>query len=137
MPMGDFSPHPRPSPGYATVPSKARCPFTQYMASKPDKFGQKYCLAVDKENKYVINGFSYIGKDQMHFSTERVSDCVVIQLMCPYLCKGRNVTTDSYFTSVKLSNQLKEKQTSLLGTVNKIRREVPLPLRKMQDYLNS
>ena len=23
-------------------PSKARCPFTQYMASKPDKYGQKY-----------------------------------------------------------------------------------------------
>ena len=38
-------------------PSKARCPFTQYMTSKPDKFGQKYRLAVDKESKYVINGF--------------------------------------------------------------------------------
>ena len=114
-------------------PSKARCPFTQYMASKPDKFGQKYWLAVDKESKHVINGFPYVGKDEIHSSTECVSDRAVMQLMRPYLCKERNVTIDSYFTSVKLANQLKTKQTSLLGTVNKIRREVPLPLRKMKD----
>ena len=61
---------------------------------------------------FVINGFPYVGKDEMRSSTERVSDCVVMQLMRPYLCKRRNVTTDSYFTSVKLSNQLKERQTS-------------------------
>ena len=73
----------------------------------------------------------------MRFSTERVSDSVVIQLVRPYLCKGRNVTTDNYFTSVKLANQLKEKQTSLLGTVNKIRREVPLSFRKMKEDLHS
>ena len=38
---------------------------------------------------------------------------------------------------MKLANQLKEKLTSLLGTVNKIRREVPLPLRKMKENLHS
>ena len=57
--------------------------------------------------------------------------------MRPYLCKGRNVTTDSYFTSLKLAKQLKEKRTSLLGIMNKIRREVPLPLRKMKEKLHS
>ena len=118
-------------------PSEARCPFTQYVASKPDKFGQKYWLALDKESKYLINGFPYVGKDKMRSSIKCVSDRVVMQLLHPYLCKGRNVTTDSYFTSVKLANQLKEKQTSLLGTVNKIRTEVPLPLKKMKEDLHS
>ena len=107
------------------------------MASKPDKFGPKYWLAVDKESKYMINSFAYVEKDEMRSSTECVFDRVVMQFMRPYLCKGRNVTTDSYFTSVKLANQLKEKQTSLLGTVNKIRREVPLPLRKKKEDLHS
>ncbi|XP_073528958.1 uncharacterized protein [Phyllobates terribilis] len=42
----------KPGP-YITVeeqlfPSKTRCPFTQYMPSKPDKYGHKYWLAVDK-----------------------------------------------------------------------------------------
>ena len=96
-------------------PSKARCPFTQYMASKPNKFGQKDWLAVDKESKCVINGFPYVGKDEMRFSTERVSDRVVMQLMRLYLCKGRNVTTDSYFTSVKLANHMKENQAKSFG----------------------
>ena len=94
-------------------PSKARCLFTQYMASKPDKLGQKYWLAVDKESKYMINGFLYVGRDELCSANDCVSDHVVMQLMCSYLCKGRNVTTDSYFTSLKLANQLKEKQTSL------------------------
>ena len=92
---------------------------------------------MDKESKYVINGFSSIGKDEMRSSTERVFDRVVMQLMRLYLCTTRNVTTDSYFSSGKLANQLKEKQTSLLGTVNKIRREVSLPLRKMKEGLHS
>lgn len=44
-------------------PSKTRCPLTQFMASKPDKYGQKYWLAVEVESKYILNGFSYLGKD--------------------------------------------------------------------------
>ena len=34
---------------------------------------------------------------------------------------------------MKLATQLKEKQTSLLGTVNKIRREVPESLKKIKE----
>ena len=40
-------------------------------------------------------------------------------------------------TSLKLANQLKEKPTRLLETMNKIQREVPLPLRKMKEELHS
>ena len=90
-----------------------------------------------KESNYVIDGFSYVGKDEMRSSTERVSDRVVMQFRRLSLCKERNVITEGYFTSVKLVNQLKEKQTSLLGTVNKIRREVPLPLRKTKEDVHS
>ena len=90
-----------------------------------------------KESIYEINGFPYVGKDEMRSSTARVSARVLMQLMRPYLCKGKNVTTDSYFTSVQLANQLKENQTSFLGTINKIRREVSLPLRKMKEDLHS
>ena len=86
----------------------------------------------------MINGFPYVGKDEMRSSTEHVSARVLMQLMRPYAnATGRNVTTESYFTSVKLANQSKEKQTSLLGTVNKIRREVPLSLRKMKEDFHS
>ena len=48
-----------------------------------------------------------------------------MMLAKPYLKKERNITTDNYFTSTKLANLLKSKNTSLLGTLNKVRREVP------------
>jgi len=67
-------------------------PSTQFMASKPDKYGQKYWLAVDKDSKYLINGFPYLGKDDSRPDDERVAEHVVLKLMEPYLNKGRNVT---------------------------------------------
>ena len=49
-------------------PTKARCFFTQFIASKLDKFRQKCWLAVDKESKYVMNGFPYVGKNKTRSS---------------------------------------------------------------------
>ena len=107
------------------------------MASKPDKYGQKYWLAVDRESKYLVNGFPYVGKEEHRPTEERVADYVVMRLMDPYLNKGRNVTTDNYFTSVNLAKQLKKKGTSIIGTMNKIRREMPATVRTMKDNLYS
>ncbi|XP_076866565.1 uncharacterized protein LOC143517698 [Brachyhypopomus gauderio] len=50
-----------------------------------------------------------------------------MRLMEPYLDKGRTVTTDNYFTSLSLANRLLACNTALLGTINKIRREIPPP----------
>ena len=45
-------------------PSKCRCLFTQFIGSKPGKYGQKYWLAANKDCKYVVNGFPYVGRDE-------------------------------------------------------------------------
>ena len=93
---------------------------------KARNVGKKYWLSVDKESKYLVNAFRYIGKVETRHVNERASDHIVMQLMQPYLNKGRNVTTNNCFTSVRLATQLKEKQTSLLETLNKVRQELPL-----------
>ena len=111
-------------------------PFHPVYGIKARQAWAKYWLAVDKESKYLINGFPYVGKDETRSTNDQVSDHVVVQLMRPYLNKGRNATTDNNFTSVKSATQLKEKQTNLLGTANKIRREVPLSLRKMKEEIH-
>lgn len=116
-------------------PSKCRCRFTQFMASKPDKYGQKYWMAVDKDSKYMLNAFPYLGKDETRPGGERLSDFVVKKLVGPYLNKGRNVTCDNFFTSLSLARQLKTNRTSLLGTMNKIRREVPECVKKAREDL--
>ena len=38
-------------------PTKAKCKWTQYISSKPDKYGIKFWLAADVRSKYLVNGF--------------------------------------------------------------------------------
>ena len=106
-------------------PSKARCKWTQYIATKPDKFGIKFWLATDVESKYLVNGFPYLGKDDLRPDGVRLGDYVVTRLMDPFTKKGRNVTTDNFFTSMKLAKDLRLLKTSIVGTVNRVRRELP------------
>ncbi|CAI5694730.1 unnamed protein product [Oreochromis niloticus] len=106
-------------------PSKTRCCFLQYIASKPDKFGIKFWVACDLKSKYICNVLPYLGKDPNRPSGERLSENVVMRLMEPFLDKGRNVTTDNFFTSLSLAQKLLRRKTTILGTVNKIRREIP------------
>lgn len=118
-------------------PSKARCRFTQYMPNKPDKFGIKFWLSVDVDTKYLLNGFPYVGKDETANPQLRLSENVVIKLTEPHLNKGRNITTDNYFTSIKLAEKLKSKNTTLVGTMKKNRREIPISLKNMRSNLYS
>ena len=118
-------------------PTKARYPFTQYMANKPDKFGIKFWLAVDCSSKYLVNGFPYLGKDAHRPTNKSLSEYVVIQLVEPYLGKGRNVTTDNFFTSVKLAENLERRKTSIVGTMNRIRREIPQEIKTSKAPLYS
>lgn len=62
----------------------------------------------------------YLGKDPSRLSGERLSENVVFRLMEPFLDKGRNVTTDNFFTSLSLAQWLLSRKITFLGTVNKI-----------------
>lgn len=106
-------------------PTKARCSFIQYIASKPDKFGIKFWLAADVDTKYMLNGAPYLGKDETRRPGQRLGDSVVLKMAEPYVGKGRNITTDNFFTSLELAKTLQAKKTSLVGTINKSRRELP------------
>ena len=44
------------------IPFRGRCPFRQYMPSKPDKYGMKLFLLVDCNTGYVYTGQPYVGK---------------------------------------------------------------------------
>ena len=118
-------------------PIKSMCPFTQYMANKPDKFGIKFWLAVNAESHYLVNGFLYLGKDAQRPKNQSVSEYVVTKLAEPFLNEGRNITCDNFFASVALAKSLKSKKTSIMGTVNKIRRELPKAIKTIKLPLYS
>ncbi|XP_033971282.1 piggyBac transposable element-derived protein 4-like [Trematomus bernacchii] len=97
----------------------------KYMPNKPDKFGIKFCLAADVDSKYMLNGFPYLGKDASRPATQRLGENVVLRLVEPFVGKGRNITTDNFFTSLPLAKALLAKNTSLVGTIKRNKRELP------------
>eukprot|EP00064_Thunnus_orientalis_P012093 superscaffoldBa00001814_g12127 len=78
--------------------------------------------AADVETKYLLNGFPYLSNDETRPGHQTLGESVVMKLVEPYVGKGRNVTTDNFFTSLTLAKNLLKKNTSLVGTVNKTRR---------------
>jgi hypothetical protein len=105
------------------------------MLSKPDKYGQKLWLAVDVDTKYLLKVMPYLGKDNTRPGRQSLSEHVVMQLMEPFLNKGLNVTPKNYFRSLQLARMLKQKGTSIVGTVKKYRRKNPKDVRQSRRAL--
>ena len=116
-------------------PTKAQCIFTQYMPNKPDKFGIKFWMAADVKTKYMLNSFPYMGKDDSRPAGVTFAEHVVLRLLEPYRKTGRNMTTDNFFTSVNLAKTLRQQGISIVGTVNRIRKEIPQEIKKIKEDL--
>lgn len=106
-------------------PTKARCRFTQYIPSKPDKFGIKFWILAEVNSKFCYNIKPYLGRDEER--TQALGSHVVMKLTEPIWNKGYNITTDNFFTSADLARQLLAKRTTIVGTVRAHRRELPPP----------
>lgn len=132
-----YKPGPNITVDEQLFPSKARCRFTQYMSNKPDKFGLKFWMLADVNSKYVLNAFPYLGKDEQRPQDQNLGEYVVLRLAEPFLGAGRNITTDNFFTSLALARKLKAKKTSLVGTLNRIRKEIPRSVKHTKDALHS
>jgi hypothetical protein len=117
------------------LPSKTRCPYTQYMPQKPDKFGIKFWVLCDTETKFVLNSIPYLGRDEFRPSNTQLGEHVVMELTKPYYKGGYNVTCDNFFTSAKVAEALRKQRCSLVGTVRKNRMELPKSLQEMQESL--
>ena len=116
------------------LPTKARCRFTQYMPYKPEKFGIKFWIAIDVKTKYMLNSFTYIGKDDSR-SGVTLGEHIILRLLEPYRKTGRNLTTDSFFTSVNLAKTLRQQGISIVGTVNRIQKEIRQEIKKIKKDL--
>ena len=116
-------------------PCKTKCPFIQYMANKPDKFGIKFWLLADAQTKYLCNGKPYLGKDPTRSRCTDLPGDVCLNLLQSCFGKGYNLTTDNYFTSLKLADELMTKKTTILETTRKQRREVLNMESLMKDKL--
>lgn len=66
----------------------------------------------------------YLGKFDPNCQKKPLRDFVVYEWLRPFF--NLDVTTDNYFTSLDLCDELLSKNTSFMGTINRIRRELPM-----------
>ncbi len=62
-----------------------------------------------------------------------MGESVVLKLAEPFLGKGRNITTDNFFTSLKLATALQAKKTSLVGTQGRTIASCPPPQKRRRS----
>jgi hypothetical protein len=67
----------------------------------------------------------YTGKTE-RLNESSVGEDVVLRLSDFLRNSGRNITTDNFFTSLSLAKELKARRLSLVGTIRKNRRELPI-----------
>jgi hypothetical protein len=98
------------------------------MKDKPIKWGYKnWCLC--DESGYVYNIETYCGVDidenGKNIRHIGIGKHVVLDLMTPYYNLGHVVTTDNYFTSVDLAEELLELKTYLVGQIKSNSKHLP------------
>ena len=112
------------------IPFRGRCPFRQYIPSKPAKYGIKMWILCDSSNYYAYNTQVYIGRDRNTAPERNQGQRIVLDLTEGL--SNRNVTCDNFFTSYTLAEKLNRNHMTILGTIRKNRNEIPPVLLDMR-----
>ncbi|XP_045075401.1 piggyBac transposable element-derived protein 4-like [Coregonus clupeaformis] len=115
------------------VPFRGRCPFRQYIPSKPAKYGIKTWVACDSKSSYAWKMQVYTGKATRGGPEKNQGMRVVLDLTQGL--RGHNVTCDNFFTSYELARQLLTRNVTVVGTVRKNKPELPQALLASKDRL--
>ena len=108
---------------------RGKCPFKVFLKEKPGKYGMLVRILADCEYRYVHSMEVYAGKDGTTPESRGPRE-VVKRLIAPIKNTGRNVTTDRYYTSVELAEDLySDYNTTLVGTMRNNRKHIPEELK--------
>lgn len=102
---------------------RGRCPFRQYIPSKPGRYGIKIWALCDSQSFYAYNMQVYTGRNPNCRPEINQGKRVVLDLTEG--SRGRNVTCDNFFTSYDLAVELKKRDMTIVGTIRKNRKELP------------
>lgn len=130
-----FSPSSHLTVDEKPVPTRNRCPFRVYIKSKPHRYGIKLWVLADNSNGYCHNLQVYTGKRGK--IAEKEQGRRVVNDLTEYLGSGYGVTTDNFFTSVELADDLLSRNLTFCGTVRKNKAFIPsnfLPNRSRAQY---
>src|SRR5215469_3013626 len=104
---------------------------------KKAKYGLKLVFANDNKSKYLVWALPYLGKkgtrnEDVEFG---LGYYFTKELTKPYHHTNRNVTTDNWFTSVKLVEDLLNNcGMTHVGTLRLNKKEVPMEMKKIKTF---
>ena len=121
------------------VSFRGRCAFVQYMRQKPAKYGLKFWALCDADSRYVLSVDLYTGKKDNVIQRNLSLNVVLSLVDClPDIVKqGRCITTDRYFTDIKLCKALLERKMTFVGVVDHRRSFVPDEIKRRRKELHS
>ena len=107
-------------------PFRGRCGFVQYIPNKPAKYGIKIYALCDAKTFYTLNLEIYCGKQMPGpcLKSNKPND-IVQRIVTPIEKTNRNLTTDNYYSSYPLAENLLGKGLTFLGTMKKNKKEIP------------
>jgi Transposase IS4 len=107
------------------VPFRGKCPFRQYIPSKPAKYGVKIWWCCDGITSYPLNAEIYLGRQPNEQRDVDQGSRVVKTMISPWCGSGRNIVGDNLFTSVSLADHLLTQGLTYVGTMRKNKRDIP------------
>ncbi|XP_049878455.1 piggyBac transposable element-derived protein 2-like [Pectinophora gossypiella] len=106
------------------VPYRGRLIFRQYNKSKRHKYGMKLFKLCTIPG-YTCKLELYAGTRKNHEQVNTTPKNVVMSLCKEILDLGHTVSTDNWYTSLDLANELIDRSTHLVGTLRKNRKGLP------------
>lgn len=103
---------------------RGRTRFTQYIPSKPAKYGIKVWWICDAENYYPLTGQIYTGKSASRGEVNQ-GERVVKHLAASFKGSGRNITMDNFFTTLSLAQHLLFWNLTIVGTLKRNKKYIP------------
>uniref|UniRef100_A0AAX7VMN6 PiggyBac transposable element-derived protein domain-containing protein n=1 Tax=Astatotilapia calliptera TaxID=8154 RepID=A0AAX7VMN6_ASTCA len=113
------------------VPFKGRCSFKQYMPSKPSKYGLKIWALCDVQTSYAWRLQVYTGKSAS--ANREINQGMRVVLELTEGLQGHTVTTDNFFTSFPLAEELRKRRMALVGTLRLNKPELPPQLLNIRE----
>ena len=97
---------------------RGRCGFKKYIPNKPSKYGIKVYVLADSQSFYSVSSKIY-ARAGTHAPGLPIPTQAVLDLIHPISETNRNITTDNYYTSISLDNELKSSKLTVVGTMKK------------------
>lgn len=126
----NYEPHENITVDEQLFPYRGKTKFTQYIPSKPAKYGIKVWWVYDSKTKYPLQGKLYTGREDGEEREGNQGEKVLLQLVNRYSNSGRTVIADNFFTTLEVAKRLAKNGISFVGNIQANKRCVPEDMKK-------